>query len=144
MILGDDDELGVNCVEEFYQNLEEINKLKIKVIRFNSEKINENTESISVIYSHPKIEKSTTFLIRTFNGKTRTSLSEYIFEKAQVQQKRFKNFPLAWHSDVFGVLDFSNFDNVFTISKAKVRVRISDKSISGMSNNYRVKNKAMR
>ena len=40
MILGDDDVLGENVVEEFYSNLPEIKNKEINVVRFTTAKIN--------------------------------------------------------------------------------------------------------
>lgn len=142
LILGDDDVLGRNCVAEFYRHLEEICKVKLNVIRFASETINDKSVTTSILYKHPTIEKSTDFLIRKYQGKTRSSLSEYIFKKAIVEEKKFKVFPLAWHSDVMGVLEFSDFSNVYTLNNAIVKIRISDKSISGSDQNWVAKNKA--
>ena len=53
MILGDDDVLGDNVVEEFYKNLSEIEK-KAHVVRFSSVLINEKDEPISQEYHHPQ------------------------------------------------------------------------------------------
>jgi hypothetical protein len=135
MILGDDDVLGENVVEEFYGNLKEIEKEEINVIRFATQKINEEGKRISEIYQHPRIEKAKQFLF----SKTRSSLSEYVFRKAQVLEIGFKNFPLAWSADVLGVLEFSNFGNIFSINNSIVYVRISEWSISGSTLNNKQK-----
>lgn len=113
MILGDDDKLDSNCVELFYTNIKEIDKLNIDVIRFSSIKINEVDKTIAGPYTHPIIEKSTDFLFRWINGTTRSSLSEYVFRKESFQKNGFKNFPLAWFSDILAILEFSNFEIYF-------------------------------
>jgi glycosyltransferase involved in cell wall biosynthesis len=138
MILGDDDVLGENVVEKFYENLQEIKIAEIAVVRYATHKINEFGNSISDIYHHPKIETSADFLFR----KTRSSLSEYVFLKEKILKIGFKDFPLAWFSDVLVVLEFSEFRNVFTINKAIVNVRISNLSISGNQENFKLKSKA--
>lgn len=138
MILGDDDVLGENVVEEFYKNIEKIEKKSINVIRYCSYKIDGDGNKISSLYKHPKIEKSTDFIFR----KTRSSLSEYIFKREKVDTIKFKKFPLAWYSDVLGVLEFSDYSKVFTVNKAFVLVRISNLSISGSSTKQKEKNKA--
>ena len=137
MILGDDDVLGENVVEEFYNNLTQIIKVS-NVVRFATYKINGKSKLVSDVYTHPKIEKSIDFFFR----QTRSSLSEYIFKKDKIEEIGFKNLPLAWHSDVLAVLEFSDFGNVFTINEAQVYVRISDISISGKTSNNIEKNKA--
>jgi glycosyltransferase involved in cell wall biosynthesis len=138
MILGDDDVLGPNVVVAFYENLEEIIKRGMNVIRYSTCKIDEKDKMTSVIYKHSKIEKAGDFLFR----KTRSSLSEYIVRKSQVLGIGFKNFPLAWYSDVMAVLEFSDFKAIFSINEAVVYVRISGLSISGSHLNKRLKLRA--
>jgi len=138
MILGDDDVLGENVVEEFYRNLPEIEKIGSNVVRFATKKINELGICISEIYLHPKIEKATDFLFR----KTRSSLSEYFFKRKKVVDIGFRNFSLGWYSDVLAVLEFSEFDTVFTINETHVFIRISNDSISGKQDNFKLKSSA--
>ncbi len=137
MILGDDDILGKNVVEAFYSNLEEVKSAD--VIRFSSCKIDEKGNVSSNIFYHPKRESSVEFL---FKEKKRSSLSEYAFKRSQIIEIGFKNFPLAWCSDILAVLEFSNFDLVYSINEAIVYVRISALSISGNQDNVRLKNLA--
>lgn len=137
MILGDDDILGKNVVEAFYSNLEEVKS--VDVIRFSSCKIDEKGDVSSNIFYHPKRESSVEFL---FKEKKRSSLSEYAFKRSQIIEIGFKNFPLAWCSDILAVLEFSNFDLVYSINEAIVYVRISALSISGNQDNVRLKNLA--
>ena len=138
MILGDDDVLGENVVEEFYNNLVSSELEKIKVVRFASLKIDASDKEISKVYSNPRIEKSTDFLFRN----TRSSLSEYIFKTESVRTINFKDFPLGWFSDVLAVLEFSEFSTVLSVNNAVVSVRISEQSISGSSNNLKFKAQA--
>lgn len=138
MILGDDDVLGENVVEAFYENLEEI-KTVSKVVRFATQKIDSNDVKIlNEEYFHPKIEKSMEYFFRHF----RSSLSEYIFSKEKVVTIGFKDFPLGWFSDVLAVLEFSNFKELYTINKAIVYIRISDLSISGSQEDSELKSKS--
>lgn len=142
MILGDDDKLEFNFVESFYKNLREVNTLKINVIRYASVKINETGDRLTEVYINSKIEKSTDFLMRRLKGETRSSLSEYIFRRSEYEKNGFKDFPLAWHSDLLAVLEFSNFNNVYTINNSLVYFRSSSFNISSMSNNLFEKNLA--
>jgi GT2 family glycosyltransferase len=137
MILGDDDVLGENVVETFYKNIEEI-KLDITVVRFATQKIDKKNIDLGGIHVHPKIEKAADFLFRD----SRSSLSEYVFKSVKIDEIGFKDFPLAWYSDVLAVLEFSDFKNIFTINEAIVYVRISDLSISGQKDNFKLKAKA--
>ncbi|GGA88924.1 glycosyl transferase [Flavobacterium palustre] len=127
MILGDDDVLGATVVEQFYNNIKEVEQRGIHVIRFASQKMDEVGTLTSKIYEHPKIERAVQFLF----DKTRSSLSEYVFRKSQVLEIGFKDFPLAWYSDFLAVLEFSNFDTIYTINNSIVYVRLSELSISG-------------
>jgi hypothetical protein len=138
MILGDDDVLGENVVEEFYKSLNEIKKGGINVVRFATQKIDGNGNSISDFYHHPIIENSVDFFFRG----VRSSLSEYVFKKEKVLKVGFKNFPLAWYSDVLAVLEFSDFEDIFSINEAQVYIRITDLSISGKNDNFKLKTKA--
>jgi hypothetical protein len=140
MILGDDDTIDKNFVAEFYTHLDEINLLKINVVRFATIIINEYGERISKIHVHPKLEKSTNFLMRKLKGDTRSSLSEYIFRKSIMKNVGFKNLPLAWYTDLLAVLEFSGFDTVFTINESVVYFRISGLNITSRNDNLIQKN----
>ncbi|MGG7036516.1 MAG: glycosyltransferase family 2 protein [Flavobacterium sp.] len=138
MFFGDDDVLGENVVEEFYKNLEAITPLKIPVVRFATQIINDLNYPDSGIYHHPKIETATDFLFRN----TRSSLSEYIFLKENIMKIGFRNFPLAWYSDLLAVLEFSNFKEVYTINESIVNIRVSSLSISGNADFLKDKNQS--
>jgi glycosyltransferase involved in cell wall biosynthesis len=142
MILGDDDALEKNVVDDFYKNLPEVQRTNITVVRYASQLINEDSEIISGVHMHPKIEKSTDFIIKKINNQVRSSLSEYIFKKELVLKIGFKNFPLAWYSDDLAVLEFSNFKNVYTINGSIVFVRLSSLSISCDNTTIKRKNKS--
>src|SRR5690606_21967007 len=113
MILGDDDVLQHNFVETFYENLNEIDALKINVIRYSTVIINEKGEEFSNVFTHPKLETSTDFLMRKLKGGTRSSLSEFIFRRKDFDKVKFKDLPLAWYSDYLAVLEVSNFSTLF-------------------------------
>lgn len=142
MILGDDDVLGENLVDIFYVNLPEIEREKINVVRFATEIVDEKGKTISDIYRHPIKESTTGFLIKKFSKQTRSSLSEYVFNKKVLVKKSFRNFPLAWHSDDMAILEFSNFDNCYSINEGIMSVRVSTLNITGDSSFNRLKNKA--
>jgi glycosyltransferase involved in cell wall biosynthesis len=138
MVLGDDDVLGINVVEEFYGNLPEIESNDVNVVRFSTQKIDGVANKISRVFEHPKLESAVDFLFR----KTRSSLSDYVFNKEKVKEIGFRNLPLAWFSDVLAVLEFSMFKNVFTINDAVIAIRISNESISGNQNNLKFKSES--
>lgn len=141
-ILGDDDTLAPNVIASFYENLSEITKENSAVVRFATQVIDENGKAISGIYQHPKLELATDFLLRKLKGGTRSSLSEYIFKKEKLEEFQFKDFPLAWHSDLLAVLEFAEFKMIYTINEAVVDFRLSGKNITSKSDDLLVKNQA--
>ena len=142
MILGDDDLLEPDFVASFYDNLGEIEKLKINVIRFATMVIDENGNKVTPVYEHPKLEKATDFYQRKFTNLTRSSLSEYIFRKEILIKIKFKDFPLAWFSDLLAVLEVSFFNVIFTINESVVSFRHSNLNISSDSKSHKIKNLA--
>jgi glycosyltransferase involved in cell wall biosynthesis len=139
MILGDDDVLGEHVVEAFYENLPEIEGIGCTVVRFATQKVDELGNKISRVFEHPKLENSVDFLFR----KTRSSLSEYIFNKKKVKKIGFKDFPLGWGSDKLAVFEFSIYSRIFTINDSNVYIRISKISISGSKSHIELKNQAV-
>lgn len=137
LILGDDDVLEENVVEEFHKQYKAFAN-SCNVIRFATVKIDEKDCSISSKYEHPQLEKSTDFIFR----KSRSSLSEYIFKKEVLLDIGFVDLPLAWFSDILAILEVSEFNTIYTINEAVVRIRVSEYSISGSQKNKQLKTKA--
>jgi glycosyltransferase involved in cell wall biosynthesis len=129
MILGDDDVLSKNFVESFYSKKKLFQDI-YNVVRFSVIKIDKNSISISGKIDNREVEFANKIL---FNSK-RSSLSEYVFRSSTVNKVGFKSFPFAWWSDVLAVLEFSNFDKIYSINDSYVKVRISAESISGSLN----------
>lgn len=138
MILGDDDYMGKNVVAAFYENLETISQLEIKVVRF-ATRVHEADGSYSKIYNHPKLEKASDFLYRRFTNVTRSSLSEYVFKKTAYKKYGFYNYDLAWFSDDRAWLEISENKYIYSINSTLVYFRLSDQNIS--RNNYKSKEK---
>ncbi|ROI02179.1 glycosyltransferase [Chryseobacterium sp. G0240] len=137
LILGDDDTISENFVEEFYNNLEAIEEQKINVIKFSQALMDENSNILSSFTKYNRIESSVNLWLQKIYDGHRSSLSEHIFRKSAYQKYKFREFPLAWHSDDLAVLEFSDFGSVYFIDKAKTLVRISTASISGDVENTR-------
>lgn len=131
MILADDDVMGANVVEAFYENLKEIKQNGCNVVRFATQIIGAKGELISDVYVHPTLEKTTDFLARKFSKQTRSSLSEYVFKREKIIDEGFRNFPLAWHADDMAVLAFSNFGSCYSINESVVYVRLSSINLTG-------------
>lgn len=130
MILGDDDILGNNVVESFYNQYKEFNEL-CNVIRFASVVLNEQDHTISEIYEHPRLEKGIDFFIRKLKWETRSSLSEYFFKREVFLKYHFKEYPSGFYSDDKAWIDFSEDKPIYTINESVVTIRISDSSLSG-------------
>lgn len=140
LILGDDDVLSSTCVEDFYN---EYNSFKnLDVIRFASQVIDNFSVKISNIYCHPKLENGFEFLERKLNGGTRSSLSEYIFNRKQLLEKKIKDFPLAWYSDLLLVVELSTNKPIYTINSSVFYFRNSGYNITSRQDNLVKKNQA--
>ncbi|MFK2820689.1 glycosyltransferase family 2 protein [Flavobacteriaceae sp. LMIT009] len=134
MILGDDDYLSSNTVETFYSN-HRIFENKTNLVRCASQMIFDNSEDISINYTHPQWESASNAFLRKQKGETRSSLSEYIFRKEQYDKYKFYDFPLAWYSDDRAWLDFSEDKEIFSLNNTTVFIRMSSSSISGSKEN---------
>lgn len=140
IILGDDDIMEPNCVAEFYFSLNDIENRGIKVIRFASMVMDGSGNELSRRYKHPFIEDTGDFLMRKLKGETRSSLSEYVFKKRNLKATGFKEFPLAWYSDLLAILEVSNFGEIYTINNAVVHFRLSGFNITSKDDNLTLKN----
>jgi glycosyltransferase involved in cell wall biosynthesis len=142
MILGDDDSLGKTVVEEFYRNLPEIESESINVVKFASQSNDKVINSVSKVFVRPKFEKATDFYFQRHLGVVRSSLSEHIFRRKSYLKYKFKNYPLAWHSDDYAWITFAENKPVLSINEAVVLITVSDECLSGMTSNLKEKKMA--
>lgn len=138
MILGDDDVLSDNVVNEFYLHINEIKNRNINVVRYATKEIRVDGV-ISSVYTHPILEDATDSFYRKIFKKSRGSLSEQIFKKEAYLKHGFRDFSLAWGSDDFAWLDFTDFGKIYTINNAIVYFRISAENISRKGYNEEIK-----
>jgi hypothetical protein len=141
MILGDDDYLGENVVEQFYSHLQEFLG-KTNVVRFSSRTIVQEENYKASICINPVWESATDAFYRKFKKITRSSLSEYVFSKKAYEKHDFYDYPLAWNSDDRAWLDFSENKPIYSINEALVCVRLSNLNITGKDDNFEFKNKS--
>jgi glycosyltransferase involved in cell wall biosynthesis len=141
MILGDDDYLGANVVEQFYGHLPNFEE-QTNVVRFASQLVYEPEQTKSKIYSHPIWESATESFYRKFKRITMSSLSEYVFSRKAYEKHGFYNYPLAWNSDDRAWLDFSQDQPIYSINEALVYPRMSHLNITGKSDNLKFKNES--
>lgn len=130
-LLGDDDVISENFVEEFYRNLPEIQSDNITAIKFSHEITDENKSVLHSITTDETIIPATELFKRKYKGLMPSSLSENIFAVSAYKNNRFLKIPFAWGADDYAILTFSELKNVFYIKNAKVTVRIFGSSISG-------------
>jgi glycosyltransferase involved in cell wall biosynthesis len=141
MILGDDDFLGGNVVQQFYLQLPKF-QLKTNVVRFASQLVYEINNSKSKIHTHPVWERATDAFYRKFRRTTMSSLSEYAFAKKAYERHGFYHYPLAWNSDDRAWLDFSEDKLIYSINEAIVHPRMSAINITGKKDNLELKNQS--
>jgi len=142
MILGDDDYLGENVVEQFHKHLSEFQS-KANVVRFASRTIVQEENYKATICRHPAWESATEAYLRKFKFLTRSSLSEYVFSKKSYEKYGFYNYPLAWNSDDRAWLDFSEDKPIYSINEAVVCSRLSAINITGKKDNAVLKNASL-
>lgn len=130
MILGDDDELGPACVADFYLNLPHIIANNCHVIRFATVVSYEQLQYKSKVFKHPQLENAVNFFFRKIEDTTRSSLSEYIFDRKSFDKFGFADYNLAWHADDRAWLEFSADNPIFTINSSIVNFRLSSVNIS--------------
>ena len=129
MILGDDDVLSDNVVEAFYGNFAEAEQ-NTNVIRLAYSQIDEMGKTGALNFSHAKYQSALDAYIEKLNGKTYTSLSQFIFKNSIFKKYGFHDLNLAWGSDDYAVLQCAEEKPLFSIPE-KVYVRMSAFNISG-------------
>lgn len=130
MILGDDDTLEENVVEEFYKNLQKIAELRIQVVRLASQLIDDQGNNLSAIYKNPTLEKAADSYMRAFHGEGRSTLTEHFFTRETYKRNGFREFPVAFGSDNVAWLEFPEMGSIYSINTAKAFIRISSEHLS--------------
>jgi glycosyltransferase involved in cell wall biosynthesis len=141
MILGDDDVLGTNVVEQFYVHLPKFQS-KANVVRYASQLVYEPEKTKTKIYTNPVWESATDAFYRKFKRIAMSSLSEYVFSRKAYEKYGFYNYPLAWNSDDRAWLDFSQDQPIYSINEAIIYPRMSHLNITGKKDNLEVKNES--
>ena len=133
MILGDDDILGDDVVEKFYEHYDKFNLIS-NLVRYATIVLNDQTNLKSDLFLHPTLENGLEFFIRKLKGHTRSSLSEYFFRRELYIKHHFVSYPSAFYSDDRAWIDFSDHKPIYSINESIVYIRISDYSLSGGKN----------
>lgn len=140
LILGDDDVLSNNVVASFYSEVDK--NVTTKVFRFGTQVIDENSVVSDYLYTHPREEYGFEFLERKIKGGTRSSLSEYIFNKKELFKTGIKDLPLAWFSDLLLVIELGIEEPIISINDSVVLFRNSGINITSKKDNLVKKNEA--
>lgn len=130
-ILGDDDMIAENFVEEFYRLIPDLEKQKITAVKFKHEWIDENNKHLETFDYETNLLNSVEFIIKKYKGTIKSSLSENIFKTKMYHKYHFEKIPLAWGTDDIALLTFSGYKDILYVRSSKVQVRISGSSISG-------------
>lgn len=141
-LLGDDDMISENFVEEFYANLPETVQQKSMVLKAPQCIINDMGEVMAGLSEFPYLFSRNYNWQRKFRSGERASLSEHIFKTSQYRKYKFQKFPFAWGSDDVAVYEFSESEPILFLKKSKVFVRVSKHSISGSEDNMIAKKNA--
>jgi len=141
-ILGDDDVLSPNFVEEFYKcqgQLAQMDIVKCKPILYTpQDQKQQDLYKGLATGSYNALE----FMISKLGGNINCSLSEHIFRRSAFLKHGFVSYPLGWHTDDMVFLQVSDFGSFFYNADAVVYIRKYEGSISGSDKNLQKKNEA--
>ncbi|KQR95486.1 hypothetical protein ASG01_06480 [Chryseobacterium sp. Leaf180] len=132
-ILGDDDMISENFVEEFYLQLPELTGKNLNILKFRFDWVDENNNLLKINDYGKKFFFAHEILEKKYRLQMNNSLSENIFRNSVFRKYKFEKIPLAWGSDDLALLKFSERKQIIFCSNAKVIIRIYHNSISGSS-----------
>lgn len=140
-ILGDDDMISENFVEEFYKNIALIDD-NIKLIRIKHQQIDDVGNVTKDLSNQINPSDSVIFFQQLYEGKISATLSENIFNIKTFKKYGFRKIPLAWGTDHLAILELADFNKIHFIKEASVFIRITELSISGNTSNLQQKENA--
>ncbi|WP_338377975.1 glycosyltransferase family A protein [uncultured Flavobacterium sp.] len=131
MLLGDDDFLDTNAIEEFYNYIIKNKTIEIDLVRFKLKIINHLGSVEENNFEYNSIENSERLLQRMLAKEETITASEFIFSRTVYEANGgFINYPLAWFSDYATWLQFGLKSNIHNIENAAVYWRLSGINIS--------------
>lgn len=141
IVLADDDILSENCIQEFYNNVEDAEKNNISLIKYKCQVINENNKIIKEFPDYPRIQKAPIFFGNLYLNIGFSTLSENIFRIEKYKKYKYKDIELAYGSDAIAFLEFSEFGDLLIINNALMSFRDSEVNLSGNRNStdYRIR-----
>lgn len=135
LILGDDDQLTENTVEEFYRIISDATSARHHVLRMQRQIIDERGQVLQATTSYPDHESGTDFLYKRSLNLVGSSLGEYIFRVDDYKKFGIRKYPKAFYSDNMMVLEYSRFGKLKNLDNAYALIRISPDSLSGDETN---------
>lgn len=141
-ILGDDDVLAPNFVDEIHKSIKHCDSKNIHCIKTIHHHINEHDHLIKINNYNIDTVEAKEFFENKYRGIVSSSLSENVFKTEMYRKYRFEKIPLAWGSDDIAILTFSDYGTIYYNRTTYVKVRLSNSSISGSKNLQRKKDDA--
>lgn len=133
-ILGDDDIIEENFVEEFYNIIYSLPH-HINLIRVNNLYFNDKLKIIREGLRYDKIVTTNILLRDKIYYKTVSTLSENIFRKSAFDLVGFRHYPVAWHTDDMIILEITKFGDFYYSEKTSVKIYNGQLNLSSSNNN---------
>ena len=129
-LFSDDDVMEPNCVEQLLKTIDEIGGI-YDLYHFDVEEINEEGNVTKALPEYPSVLSAYEFYKGKTTGRYRSYVVENVFSRRVYQQAGgFKNFDLAWGSDVATWCIFSGSKGMCKIPDAHVCWRRSSQNIT--------------
>ena len=129
-LFSDDDVMEPDCVEKLFRQIENT-KGGYDVYHFDVKEINEEGEVTKALPEYPQVLGAYDFYKGKNTGRCRSYVVENVFSRRIYEQSGgFKNFDLAWGSDVATWCIFCGKKGMFKISGAHVLWRRSSQNIT--------------
>ena len=129
-LFSDDDVMEPNCVEQLLKTID-ITPTPYDLYHFDVKEINENGDVTKALPEYPSVLSAYDFYKGKTTGCYRSYVVENIFSrKVYEQASGFKNFDLAWGSDVATWCIFSGSKGMYKIPDAHVLWRRSSQNIT--------------
>lgn len=129
IILGDDDYLEPNYISLSKKIITE--KENISLVIHSTNVVNSSNSILRKFVINQCF--SNDFVIGKLNGVQRLSLSEMLINCSVFNEIEFRDYPLAWNSDLMFFFEVSEKYQVYYSNEITVNVRVSEHSISGNS-----------
>ncbi len=132
VLMGDDDKLEPDYLEEFRKLTEKYPELDVYHCRSNI--INEHSVAYELTLSCPEYESTYNYIWHVLNSKRNQFISDFVFRtSALIEKNGFYKLPLAWCSDYVTAFMASGEKGIAHHRKALFNYRISPYNITSTS-----------